>query len=274
MIKNMTGQKVAIVDLQRQHDIQSVYLEFNDTRYSPGMTGLEIHEARIKLQGENILLTNNLSLAQNWNVNPTASARAKADLVRILGSFGEAKMDLNRNDGIIIYKNLTYLMDVKEAFDKLGERVSSFTSLNTPYFANRSFKCFAISKIITDGDTIFNKLILVTDAINQLIAVQLVNENPKTGRSSMNDRDKDYSMYNIIQNRTKATPNASINYNVYFVGDKYSGGWQKYDNKSNVLCIESELVSRTTHYESKEFVRLYLPVPIVNLVLYCLQTQK
>lgn len=268
MIKNTIGQQVVMVDLQRQYDIQSISIELPEFSCDlPGLVGLEIHEAKVVPKGETTAI-NNLSLAQNWKDSPAAS-RVQKDLSSILGQFGEANVDLNRNDGIIIFNNLTYLMDIKEVFSKLGERVPATTPLNTPYFANRSFKCYTISKNFTDGQTTFDKIMFVADAKNQLIAVQLVNENPKS--RCLNSRGQNYSMYNIIQNRQKASSTARIDYNVYFV----EGGSNTRSDKSNVLCIESELTVRERYnYSAKEFVRLYLPVPIVNLVLYCLPSSK
>jgi hypothetical protein len=143
--------------------------------------------------------------------------------------------------------------------------VSSSATLNTPYFANRSFKYFTISKNITDNDKVFNRLILVTDTQNQLVAVQLVNENPKHNITGSHYRgDKDYSLYNIVQNKTKAISDARVNYNVYF-------------DKSDLLCIDSECrapVNSKNGYELIEYDRLYLPRPIVNLVLTCLESKR
>ncbi len=218
--------------------------------------------------------TNNLSLVVNWNRSMTSSKSVKDDLLSILLPFGEANTDFDRHDDIKIFENMTYLMDVAEAHKMLNERSGSSKSVGTPYFANGSFRYYTINKDVADGGMLFNRILLVTDNANQLVAVQFVKENSNNRQLNFGN-ESECSMYNIIQQKKKSGANTRIQYGVAFVGANRRMGWGQ-DFRSDVLCIESECLQRSGYYDVKsvEFVRLYLPVPIVNLLLHCLETQR
>lgn len=230
--------------------------------------------------------TNKLGLAPNWKSSAHVKSTVQSDLMAMMSQFGEAKEDTVLHDDIVIFQDLTYLMDVKEALKKLCPATLAVIPkpVNTPGLPNGSFQYFTVSKNIADQQEMFDSVILVADRKSQLVAVQLLNQTPKSSFWPRGDWDrtfsrklgKDVRIYNIIQNRCKASGDSDVRYHAYFANTPAGRDFMDDDSgriayQSDLLCIDTEVCAQKV---PKEQVRIYLPIPIVNLILYYLQSSS
>ena len=191
------------------------------------------------------------------------------DLRNILINHGRPACDLSGDPDLILYMGITYLMPLGEAAKVLQKRVSSRSIVHTEGFPP---DCFFYYKFDGLYDGRFNKLLLVTDSQSQVVAVQLVEETPR-GCCWLKGHSTEWKLHNIVQCRRKAQPDWLIAYQTA--------------RRGNVLCIDSELIDcgsdGEAHHEysasrgygsgcrSVECARLYIPQPMIDLILYSIE---
>src|SRR5207249_7615444 len=158
--------------------------------------------------------------------------------------------------GTKIYNGATYLMDSEQAATNLGlaHSVASRVPVATPGFPKNS-----LYYIGYDGafEGHFNRLYLVTDVANKVVAIQLVDEHPKgRWKSAAALAAASWSTYNFINARMRA----SDNMRVQAVSKR----------KGNVISIETQLYQRVRtrvgrknidRYEAQENAKLFIPIP-------------
>lgn len=197
-----------------------------------------------------------LALSSFWQQGLKGGSGVLDDMYKIFNPYGQPELDLTPHPSITIYKNVTYLMPLNKALEKLSisNKLSSKNALNNTAFPASSFYYYSYPGRY-EGK--FNLLLLVTDTSNQIVAIQLVEETPK---DQENDWDVSWwvrwktlnRLFNIIQMRTKASSNVTIFYRI--------------ENANGVYKVYTRLVDNSG--KSKENVCLYIPQPLVNLVLY------
>src|SRR6184192_4092289 len=173
--------------------------------------------------------------------------------------------DLN-GAGAKIYNGATYLMDAEQAA----------TILNLPHsapsrvpVATSGFPKNSVYYMGYDGafEGHFNRLYLVTDTANKVVAIQLVDEHPKgRWKSAAALAAATWSTYNFINARMRASDAARVQ-----AGSKRQG---------NIVVIDTQVfqrvrtrVGRTNvdRYEEQENAKLLIPTPFARIILHCAQ---
>ncbi len=134
---------------------------------------------------------------------------------------------------------------------------------------------------------------VVVDKADQVVSIQLVSETPTKAFFEMVDwagPDKGWRTYNFVSYRNKAVKKLKIHHNVdlYAIGKtksdwvhwkQYGLGSMKLPENYNNIRIETVLMdpeakkSGSFGVESKplEAVRWYLPLPLAQTILYCIE---
>jgi hypothetical protein len=177
---------------------------------------------------------------------------------------GEA-VDLS-GAGTKIYNGATYLMNAEQAAAVLGlpHSVSSRVPLAAPGFPKNSLYYIGYDSAF-EGH--FNRLHLVTDTANKVVAIQLVDEHPKgRWKSAAALAAATWSTYNFINARMRAGDTARVQ-----AVSKRQG---------NIIVIDTQVyqrvrtrVGRTNveRYEEQENAKLFIPIPFARIILHCAQ---
>lgn len=224
--------------------------------------------------------TGDIALERGWDSTITGENPSVFELKIILEHFAKAQIPgPQESKGVELYAGVTYLMSRLEATRilRLPSSVMSKHRLAFPGFPAHSFYIYD-----HDGlwEGVYNKLLLVTDKTDQVVAVQLLAENPKTGRSVHNFLNKDWHVYDFINFGTKALTTMSIRHEPIM-------------SKPDVLRIDSILVENRVapplargirsrvvvpgpvlSSRAVKLIRLYLPKPVMELCLYTMSHSK
>ena len=201
-----------------------------------------------------------LTLAPTWNNPQTGGAKIVADLKSLLSSKGQPALDPSPNPSLIVFGQIYYLMPLREAAGILGKPISPRKNLNCPGFPRDSLFYYSTEGDFGNG---FEKLLLVTDSADRIAAAQLVNEHPDESLwLEPTVFSEQWHAYNFIQSQTKGSAKWRIGHRVEVV--------------NQVVRIDSELVANDEYGyfglgDSKARVSLYLPQPVVNLILLRLE---
>jgi hypothetical protein len=174
------------------------------------------------------------------------------ELRDLIGSHAKAAANLDPAPGIDIYQGVKYLMPLKEAVKVLG--LSSEVSANKPVvcpgFPYLSTFSHSFNGSFEDG---FNTIYLVTDKAKQVVAVQFGSVAPKTTPPETRGQ-----CFDFVNTRTKSLTTNRVGHAVISKG-------------ADVIAIDSVLfdVDRPKHS-----TRLYLPKPLMELILYRCQATK
>lgn len=222
-----------------------------------------------------------LALDQRWQSPLQGCSDTLKDLGALLSPFAKPSQNLGAVPGLKIYEDVSYLMPVEDAKKllKLDQRQAVKNKVLCPGFPKDSLLYHAFDGIF-EGH--FNKLILVTDRMDQVVAVELVAEVPKRDQVDAPYSPTDWHMYNFVLSRTKAARRLWIDHKCHFQED---GRWQEYrptftssqpKGEVQVLRIDSLLMDpgkregyRTSEWKPLEAARLYLPKPMMELILHC-----
>jgi hypothetical protein len=208
---------------------------------------------------------------------------AMQELATLLSPFAKPIPNTAPSPGLKIFEGVTYLMPFEEARKalNLNQRVVPKVKVIYPGFPKDSFFHYAFDGAF-EGH--FNKLYIVTDKADQVVAVQLVAGSPKIDQVDAPYKSTDWHTYNFINSRSKAITRLWVDHKPYFEDDR---GWQKYDPKYSyrqpkgevgLLRIDSLLMdpvdrdgSLDSNWKALEAVRLYLPKPMMELILHCIR---
>lgn len=221
-----------------------------------------------------------LALSPSWHYGVTASARTADDMQALLGSLGEPNVDARPYPSLAIYKKVAYLMPLEDAVQSLflEKRSATKRSVTTPGFPENSFFYYTYSGIFEES---FSQLLLVVDCHNQVVAVQLVEENPPKDAARWDwwgNESREYGLYDMIQNRSKSSSNTraywknmtfTMQPQLAFDRDPAAEAGQKTHVLEGKL---SALDSRDNATRAR--TRVYLPQPVVNLILFKLSGAK
>lgn len=209
------------------------------------------------------------------------------DLGVLLSPFAQPSNDTSQAPRTEIYQGVTYLMPYAEAREKLNllQKVVAKNRVGCPGFPRDSFFHYAF-----DGnfDGHFNKLYIVVDRADQVVAIQLVTESPKADQVDAPYKETVWHAYNFVNARTKASRRLWIDHKPFFQNEQ---GWREYSTKYtygqpkgpvDVLRIDSLLMNpdltnsgnRGTNWKPLEAVRLYLPKPMMQLILFCVRSSN
>jgi hypothetical protein len=227
-----------------------------------------------------------LVLSSTWNTPMQGGTSTMDDLERLFGTLTTAKTELAGSNGILVYQNIPYLTPVRQAVAalKLDPRMMSKVLIACPGFPRDSFYYYSFDGRFEDG---FNRLYLVVDRADQLVSVELVEEAPKTKAFNL-VRDNGWHTYNFVLDRTKALNTLKIGHRVAI---SVQGKWTEPRNNAvfapeitpqnanwTTARVDSVLAepdpknpARLFDLGGKEASRWYVPRPIVELILTCVQ---
>jgi hypothetical protein len=185
------------------------------------------------------------------------------ELQSLLSSHCSEGVDLS-GDGTKIYNGVTYLMDSEQAATNLGlaHSVPSRVPVAAPGFPRNSMYYVGYDGAF-EGH--FNRIYLVTDTANKVVAIQLVDEHPKgRWKSAAALAAATWSTYNFINARMRASDTARVQ-----AVSKRQG---------NIVVIDTQMfqrvrtrVGRTNvdRYEEQENAKLLIPTPFARIILHC-----
>ena len=181
----------------------------------------------------------------------------------LLSSHCSEGVDLS-GAGTKIYNGVTYLMDSEQAATVLGlaHSVPSRVPVAAPGFPKNSTYYIGYDGAF-EGH--FNRLYLVTDTANKVVAIQLVDEHPKGRRKSAAAlAAATWSTYNFINARMRASDTVRVQ-----AVSKRQG---------NIILIDTQVYQRVRtragrknvdRYEEQENAKLFIPIPFARIILHC-----
>jgi len=181
----------------------------------------------------------------------------------LLSSHCSEGVDLS-GAGTKIYNGVTYLMDSEQAATNLGlaHSVPSRVPVAAPGFPKNSMYYVGYDGAF-EGH--FNRIYLVSDTANKVVAIQLVDEHPKgRWKSAAALAAATWSTYNFINARMRASDTARVQ-----AVSKRQG---------NIVVIDTQVfqrvrtrVGRTNvdRYEEQENAKLLIPIPFARIILHC-----
>lgn len=224
-----------------------------------------------------------LVLSPGWKTPLQGGTNTIDDLGKLFGSLTTAKTDLTGDDQIQVFQGISYLSPLAEAVAslKITTRLPAKVLIACPGFPKDSFYYYAFDGRFEDG---FNRLYIVVDRADQVVSVQLVNESPKSEYSA-NTRDVGWHAYNFVNARTKALNTLRIEHKVglwarnrwhaYIGSSRYMPDITQWNQDWTLLRLNSQLLKgedgRFSKAKCLEDVRWYVPRPIVELILTCVQ---
>jgi hypothetical protein len=206
-----------------------------------------------------------ISLQPGYDSRMQGGDISMRELQLLLSPHSTEAVDLS-GAGTKIYKGVTYLMDSEQAATILGlaHSVSSRVPVATPSFPKNSLYHMGYDGAF-EGH--FNRLYLVTDIANKVVAIQLVDEHPKgRWKSAAALAAATWSTYNFINARMRASDTARVQ-----AVSKRQG---------NIVLIDTQMyqrvrtrVGRTNvdRYEEQENAKLFIPIPFARIILHCAQ---
>lgn len=186
-----------------------------------------------------------LVLVPNWIGDLGKGSLKATDVYKVIGTQGSPKVDTSDHP-IKIYNEITYMMPMAEALKVIRKNVGSKKVVTCPGFPAGTFFYYGFDGMY--GPEGCNKLLLVVDNKDQVVAAQLVKETPKT--TLLSGHSSEYSLYNFIETTAKGAPTWKIAHK-----SKLSEG---------LLNLQSEVLD--SNDKPREYVRLLLPTPILDLV--------
>ena len=205
-------------------------------------TALEILKRLKRLE------SSRLTLNKTWKLRFKQEERAAVEFRDLLSSHGNANVDLEPHPDLIIYQSVTYLMPFKEAVKALNldDKLSSKTQLGCPGWPASSFDFYGFDGKFDDH---YNRLILVVDMVDHVVAVELVDATRKGGDLWGKCR---LFTYDFVQYQHRVSTTCYVTQEA------------KDDYRSKSLRIDSRLYGENSGCD----VRLYLPQPIIDLILF------
>jgi hypothetical protein len=184
------------------------------------------------------------------------------ELQLLLSPYCQEGVDLS-GAGTNIYNGVIYLMDSGQAAAALGlgHAIPSRVLVATPGFPRNSTYYIGYDGAFEGR---FNRLYLVTDIANKIIAVQLVDEHPNTSSGGGGSSGRSWNTYNFLNASLRASNTMRVH-----ADSKREG---------NAILIETRIYESVrqrkgrgsvTRYEEKEHTKLFIPIPFARIILHC-----
>jgi hypothetical protein len=206
-----------------------------------------------------------ISLQPGYDSRMQGGDISMRELQLLLSPHATEAVDLT-GAGTKIYNGATYLMDSEQAATVLGlaHSIPSRVPVVTPGFPKNSTYYIGYDGAF-EGH--FNRLYLVTDTANKVVAIQLVDEHPKgRWKSGAALAAATWSTYNFINTRVRASDTVRVQ-----AVSKRQG---------NVILIETQMYRRVRmregrknvdRYEEQENAEVFIPIPFARIILHCAQ---
>ncbi len=198
-----------------------------------------------------------IGLARNLNAPVPERMVMTRELDYLLSQHGTPEINLEPQPEILVFDAIFFLMHIDDALQWLEIARPVRRPVVCPGFPEDSMFYYKVSGEYRSG---FDRLLLVTDARDQVVAAQLMSEVPREHPwLDAGCFEGPWRTYNFIQTRTK--PNAA-----WKVG-------YKVEAERDMVRLDSELIDPDgAPALSLARVSLYMPKPLVNLILYRLNS--
>jgi hypothetical protein len=203
--------------------------------------------------------TKGIVLQRNWDSSTDDGDLVVNELRGLLSSVGKAARNLDPAPNLELYHGVTYLMPLKEAVKQLGVLVAVGAKhmVVCPGFPYRTLFVYSYNYPQEEG---FNEVHLVADKADQIVAVQLYSGNArKTGIWGLYETPK-FNTYDFVNSRAKALTSARVGHRVKSEYDKW------------FITLESDFRDPTGNVY--RYTRLFLPKPLVELILFRIEKIK
>ncbi|HBA83999.1 MAG TPA: hypothetical protein DCZ95_07900 [Verrucomicrobia bacterium] len=202
----------------------------------------------------------NIVLALNWEAPVQGNSYNLKDLQTLLSDWGSPGVQLAADPSLILFAHISFLMPAPEAARLAGLKLSPRRPVACAGFPRDSFFYYTLRGDFGEG---FRELLLVADKADQVVAIQLVNDNP--GVSLWLDAQfftDQWKTYEFIQGKIKSNIEWKIAHRVTPL--------------NHMIRIDSELVQNDPNGyfglgDSKSRTSLLLPEQMVSLLLHNLQ---
>jgi hypothetical protein len=186
------------------------------------------------------------------------------ELQLLLSSHCTEAVDLN-GAGTKIYNDVNYLMDAEGAATTLGlgHAIPSRVLVATPGFPRNSTYYIGYDGAFEGR---FNRLYLVTDIANKLVALQLVDEHPDTSSGTAGSSGRTWNTYNFLNARLRASDAMHVH-----AASKRDGDTIVIETSMSQSVRQRKGRGSVNRYEEKEHTKLFLPVPFARIILHCIQ---
>lgn len=223
-----------------------------------------------------------LQLDKGWNTPMQGGTATLNDLGRLFGAVAKPNIDLSPSTDTLLYQGITYLMPARQAIEslKLNVRLPSKVLIACAGLPRDSLYYYAM-----DGhfDGPYNRLYLVVDRADQVVAVELVDETPKKAVSH-GKADPSWHTYDFVNARSKALNTLRVDHRIAL--------WTttSFEESHRSDAIAPEITAQNTNWKvarvdsslvetdrfgyptnAKQQTRWYVPRQIVELILTCVQ---
>lgn len=194
-----------------------------------------------------------LSLRLGWDTRTSAGKAVMEELNELLSGIAPTNI-IEVPTGIPIFGGVFSMMPLMEAIAAVGGNKSRVSKAQVAVggWPNSSTHFHSIDYRDTPP---FNRLHFVTDDADRVIAVQLVEEAPKS--SSSPNRPSSWTSYDFVNLRRS--------------GSKNLGVFAAVRNEENLVVIESKLIDPRRSPADRYYVRLMMPREVAGIIKYCLE---
>jgi hypothetical protein len=223
-------------------------------------------------------------LGAAWDSPTQTGELTRKDLARIFFGLGKSGgSTIEEESALVIYPEIRFLTPLADAKRRL--RLEGITSSKTkvvcPGMPLDSFWYHSFDGVFEGG---FDRLCLITDAADQVVSVQLVEDLARARSKELTDL-VGYHTYNFVSYRVKGTGNLVIKHELtnetpgVFVVD--STLIDPTDNDTSSAAKKTSSSRRTTKATSAttrtgkvlERSRWFVPAPVVTLILRCAENR-
>lgn len=205
-----------------------------------------------------------IKLSQKWDTAMREGTTVMAEIRGLLSGSAQPSANLSASPGEPIYKGVTYLMPLESARKALGliQKVNSKMLVITPGFPNRSIYAYSFSGNFERFETLY----LVTDLMDQVVAVELLTAH--VGKTDLSPRMvvKEWRTYDFVNGSTKAITGAEVRHET-----SSSSGSIQIDSVFAVPTKDRTASYSPFNYTTVEPVsgtRLFIAKPFAELILY------
>jgi hypothetical protein len=206
-----------------------------------------------------------VSLQPGYDTQMQGSDITMRELQLLLSPHCTEAIDLS-GAGTKIYNGVKYLMDSEQAAAALG--LAHTISTRVP-LATAGFPKSSMYYIGYDGafEGHFNRVYLVTDVANKIVAIQLVDEHPKgRWKSAASLAAASWNTYNFVNARMRASDLMRVQ-----AGAERQDSVIKIETHTYQLVRSQRGRKTTERYEEQENSKLFIPIPFARIILHCAQ---
>ncbi|MCS6770973.1 MAG: serine/threonine protein kinase [Kiritimatiellae bacterium] len=202
-----------------------------------------------------------LRLSPTWNKVALGPSAIWEDLKVLLGPHGRPEVDTSPRPGLVLASQVTYLMPAEAAARALGAPLGVRRVLETPGYPWRSFNYYTLRGKFGDK---FDQAYLVTDAANQVVALQLFTDVASPSEFQSREFSPKWRVYDLVLGQIVRWRELQVAHRV--------------TSRDGVLIIQTELtdLEPMSRFAGRCEYRsaLYLPQPVANLILARLEKAR